>query len=702
LVLVRFSEIKNNIKLRLLTGTVLLFFFFKLFFTYPDSAVYQVLNELFALVTAALLVFYLSDFFGRKKLNPLSLVMNIGILNAVIFFMIAFSESVFLTFDKYILSKINDPDLFTTLLSLLYSFLILTFVAYIFLAFREFYFLKQKRRVSLYFNTMVLFFVLAAFTSFLQNYKSLAFIQYTFYVISVILIVINSIRISWIAFITKKEKISLLILTVVIGVLFILNLVYNGEENVHRQVLTGFSASLEQFLNLVMLYGVIYFSVLFFTTLTHIPTAEAYDRKAREVSSLQYFSKLITQVLDFKELTETITDIALKVCGADAAWIVWPDNNEMKITGNRNVGYLDAGAITDFIFRNKLDDAGNGTKMIYLQKFNEAGSPGEKFNCIAIAYIKSHNQVKGYLIAAKKGDFIFDDEDKDALDTFSDYASVAVENSRLLEESIEKERLEKELDVAREVQRKILPAKNPENDKLSISSVFIPAFEVGGDYYDFFDTIPGQLGFVIADVSGKGISAAFIMAEIKGIFESLSKISASPREILIEANQILERTLERKNFVSAAYGLIDLSEEILYISRAGHCPVLLVRDGRAENLRPSGIGLGLNFGSHFANTLEEIKIDLKENDLIVLYTDGITEAQNKDLEEFGSRNFEQILIENCDNSVDEISNKVLKELTVFSQDNYQHDDITLLVLKWKQKTNKVSAGYQPVADGMER
>ncbi len=96
-----------------------------------------------------------------------------------------------------------------------------------------------------------------------------------------------------------------------------------------------------------------------------------------------------------------------------------------------------------------------------------------------------------------------------------------MKTAAFLEESIEKERLEKELDLAREIQRKILPAENPKYEKLDISSVFIPAFEVGGDYYDFFEINKNNLGFIIADVSGKGISAAFIMAQIKGIFESL-------------------------------------------------------------------------------------------------------------------------------------------------------------------------------------
>ena len=501
------------------------------------------------------------------------------------------------------------------------------------------------------------------------------------------LITINSIRISWIAFLVKKEKVSLLVLSVVISILFIVNIVNSSDSHLHGQVLQNFSTSLYQFMSLMMIYGIIYFGILFFTTLFHIPTAEAYDRKTQEISSLQYFSKLITQVLDFKELSETITEIAIKVCNSDASWIIWPDDNEAKLLAKKNIGIVDANLISGYILSKVNKEADAKTILLYLDKFEDKGKLAEKFYSLAVSPIKTHNEVKGYLVAAKKNDFIFDDEDKNAVDTFSDYASIAIENSRLLEESIEKERLEKEFDVAREIQRKILPSKNPELESLTISSVFIPAFEVGGDYYDFFELTENKFGFVIADVSGKGISAAFIMAELKGIFESLSKTIETPKEILVKANEILHRTLDRKSFVSAAYGVIDLKKETLSISRAGHCPVLLIRNNIVQNIRPSGIGLGLNFTDHFVNTLDEIRIDLKEDDLIVLYTDGITEAKNINLDDFGNIEFEKILLENCDKHVDEISNKVIREVTLFSQNISQHDDITLVILKWKQKLN---------------
>ena len=677
-------NIKKNLKLQIFVGFAILLFFYKLFIYSAGSVTAEILNELLIVFTVFSLILYLGDTVRSKSVNPLSLVMNVGILNAVLFFLITFSDSIL---SGILGNNGGTGGIVDTLLSFIYVFVIIGSVSYIFLVFRELFFLKQKKNVSTYFNTMIIFFVLASLSALVGNTRELFYIRDTFFIISILLIVINSIRISWIAFIVKKEKISLLVLSVVISVLFIVNLINSSGSSTHSTILMGFSPVLNQFMKIILIYGAIYFSILFFTTLFHIPTAEAFDRKAQEVSSLQYFSKLITEVLDFDDLAETVTDIAVKVCSADAAWIVLKKEKELSAIANKNIGYVDANTITKFVFRKKGFEGIKETYFMSLGNFEGKENLSGNYTFSAVAPLRAHNELTGYIVLVKKDNLNFDDEDKSALDTFSDYASVAVENSRLLKESIEKERLEKELDVAREIQRKILPAESPEHGFLNISSVFVPAFEVGGDYFDFFDISEEKFGFVIADVSGKGISAAFIMAEIKGIFESLAKTIWSPKEILTKANEILERTLDRKNFVSAAYGLIDLKKEKLYISRAGHCPVLLLRDGKAENLRPSGIGLGLNFTKHFEDTLEEMKIDLNEGDTIVLYTDGITEAKNSKMEDFGSAHFERILLKHYSESADEIANKVMKEITLFSKNNSQHDDITLVILKWKQKLN---------------
>ena len=679
------NKLNSRLSLLILGVLILSLFIIRIFFFNKDSSLFFIINDSLVILSFILLSFYLLKIIREKNPNPSNLVLNIGIINAFIFLVIIFSEKILNLFFENVSSHLNNPGLFESIIYTVYALIFFVITAYLLITFKELYFHKQNRGRNTYFIAMLVFMGLSSVTAFLSNSPKYNYINNTFVIISIILIAFNSIKISWIAFIVKKEKISLLLLSVIILTLFILNLINSSAKDFHGSLLVNFSPSFQQFFNLILLYGAIYFSVLFFTTLFHIPTAEAYDRKAKEVSSLQYFSKLITQVLDFKELAETITEIATNVSSADAAWIVMKDKNELKIISNKNIALVDANLIDQFVLESGVCEKITETKICDLNKSTIKSQLSEKFGSVAVSPLRSYNEIKGYLISVRKNELIFYEEDKSALNTFSDYASVAIENSMLLEESIEKERLEKELDVAREIQRKILPSQDPEFKNLSVSSVFIPAFEVGGDYYDFFEISQNKIGFIIADVSGKGISAAFIMAEIKGIFESLSRMIERPKQILVKANHILRNTLNKKNFVSALYGLIDIEKQVLYFSRAGHCPAILIRDGKVETFKPSGIGLGLTTDDHFEVNLEEFKIDLKEKDNFIFYTDGITEAKNKNLEDFGEDRFTKILLDNADRHVNDMTNQVIKEVTLFSRDHSQYDDITLVIFKWFKK-----------------
>ena len=680
-------NIFKNSQFQLFLLSAFTLFLFKVFFGNSDSTVLIVILDLLIALTIFFLVLSIYNYFHKKDFTPLSFIMNVGIMNAFIFFIISFADIIMSVIFDNVNERLNNPGLVYNLVSVLYILLIISFLAYVILVLRQLHFFGQSKNLKVYFNTMLVFILLASASAHFSDSKDFSFISDTFFILSVLLIFFNSVKISWIAFLVKKEKVYLLILSIVITVLFFVNFSSNTGTNIHSQMLGTFSPALKQFASIIMLYGAIYFTMLFFTTLFHLPTAEAYDRKAEEVSSLQYFSKLITQVLDFDDLAETVTDITLRVSHADASWIIWKnkDDDEFVSIANKNIGFVDSGIINKFIISKSDWETSGETKFYQLKKNDSSINTEKKFNWIAVSPLKARGEIKGILAAARIEDRNFNDEDKKAIATFSDYASVSIENSRLLEESIEKERLEKELDVAREIQRKILPEKNPDYEGLEISSVFIPAFEVGGDYYDFFPISKTKLGFVIADVSGKGISAAFIMAEVKGIFESLSKTIEQPKEILIKANQILINALDSKTFVSAAYGLIDLEKEKLFLARAGHCPVLLLRKESVEKIKPSGLGLGLSDTDYFEQTLDEMNVDLIENDTIVLYTDGITEAKNDSLDDFGENYFTEILVENNGSSVNEMAKRVIKEVTLFSKDHSQYDDITLVILKWKPR-----------------
>ena len=433
----------------------------------------------------------------------------------------------------------------------------------------------------------------------------------------------------------------------------------------------------------------IFLLLLFFTPLFHLPTAEAFDRKAEEASSLMDLSKIITEVFDFKELADTVTMLTTQVCGSDAAWLVIRDGDKYELTSVNNIGYVEAERISNLLIsEGSISDNQVITfdrKLIKIKIKTDVRT--FDFKALAIAPLNVHDENKGFLFTGRKQYFGFDEDEKNSVEAFADFAAVALENAKLIEESIEKERLESELNAAREIQYKILPTETPSDSKLKISALFIPAFEVGGDYYDFFNIGDNKLGFVIADVSGKGIQAAFIMAEVKGIFESLSRLIHSPGELLTRANDILRDSLDKKSFVTAVYGVFDKNENKLIFARAGHVPVYVCRNGKVEKLVPPGIGLGLDHSDTFKANLKEMEIELNNNDIVALYTDGITESKNIDQEEFGDVRFEKVLCENFNADVDQLSNEIMKRVTTFSEKNIQHDDITLVLVKWFNNNN---------------
>ncbi len=659
--------------------TSILLFVFNIIFPLHNDFILSSINEILVFLSLYFIYNYLQPFLGSKTDSPLSLVLNAGILGALIFFIISVSNSL-------LDSSINTEkavNIFNSLFATIVTFVFIGSLIYIFATFRELFFLRQKKDHSIYFKTMIVFFALTFFSSLLIRIdKSLDYPHDALYVVSIVLISLNSLRVAWIAFLVKKQKLYLLIISTVLSILFGFNYGLLKESETIRHLLVNFSPGLFDIFSLVMIYGTIYFGVIFFTTLFHLPTAEAFDRKAEEITSLMDLTNLITRVFDFKELADTITENTTRVCNSYSAWLVTKKGNEYELNSVKNIAYVDADKLTKRLLE---EDETNYERLRIL--YHDSVAPELKnemnnFKSIAVAPLKVHNSINGYLFTSRFQDVNFDEDERKSIQTFADYAAVALENAKLIAESIEKERLEKELDVARDIQNKILPNEIPQYKNLQTSALFIPAFEVGGDYYDFFELNDSKLGFVVCDVSGKGISAAFIMAEVKGIFESLSKMIDNPKELLVKANEVLKKSLDKKSFVTAIYGVIDKNNGLLNFARAGHTPAVIHSENKITRLQPPGMGLGLDYSNGFANTLKEMQIELKNNDIIAFYSDGIPEAKNSKDEDFGYERFENIILQNGNKNLDEISNAIIKEVTLFTKDHSQHDDITLVLFKW--------------------
>lgn len=271
----------------------------------------------------------------------------------------------------------------------------------------------------------------------------------------------------------------------------------------------------------------------------------------------------------------------------------------------------------------------------------------------------------------------------------------------LLQTAAEKKRLEEELRIARQIQMSLLPRGPLDVPGLAVTALCVPAREVGGDYYDFFHLPGDRLGVLIADVSGKGTSAALYMAELKGLVLALSQANDSPRELLIEVNRIISDNLDSRSFITMTYGVIDRGAGVLTYCRAGHTPLIYRpsgSDSESQVLTPSGLVVGLRIpgaAEKFSDLLHEERIDLSVGDVITLYTDGITEAMNPAGDLFGDARLSRIIAEHGHLSSGELRERILREIEAFVGDADQHDDMTMILVK-------VEHAFAPVAAGVGR
>jgi sigma-B regulation protein RsbU (phosphoserine phosphatase) len=258
-----------------------------------------------------------------------------------------------------------------------------------------------------------------------------------------------------------------------------------------------------------------------------------------------------------------------------------------------------------------------------------------------------------------------------------------VVNFLLALELAEKLLTKDELEIARAIQFSLYPVSNPDLQHLDLASHFQPAQDVGGDYYDY--AVDGNRKFtvILGDVSGKGIPAALYAMKLQALFELLGKAELGPKEMLVSMNDVISERIERNYFITAVVGVIDFQDRRLVLARAGHNHPLLfsARTGESRWLKPSGIGIGMKKKPTFDGLLEELRVPLSPGDVLVFYTDGITEAMNPLKEPFGYARLEALLTECAHLPADRIKEELLKRLDRFRGGEAFGDDVTLVVTK---------------------
>ena len=272
----------------------------------------------------------------------------------------------------------------------------------------------------------------------------------------------------------------------------------------------------------------------------------------------------------------------------------------------------------------------------------------------------------------------FTPADARLLSLFANQAAAAIETARLHRAAIEKERIERELELAAAIQREILPRSLPEVAGVELAAASLPTRQVGGDYYDLFPLSRGRLGFLVADVSGKGIPAALLVSTVHAAVHLQIDEAKTVVELVERIDRHLRRYAATRKFLTLFFGLIEPSEGKLTYVSAGHNPALLIRGaGRIETLGSTGVPVGMFPDAAW----KEVTVALSAGDLLCVFTDGLTEAVNTREEEFGLDRLSAVVAAGLRKPLPEVADRVFADVADFAREMPQYDDQTLLLVR---------------------
>src|SRR6202162_1160405 len=305
-------------------------------------------------------------------------------------------------------------------------------------------------------------------------------------------------------------------------------------------------------------------------------------------------------------------------------------------------------------------------------------------NSVMVAPLLYAKQNMGVLaLANSRMGTPFSQNDFVVFKSITEQSAFALYNAIVYSEANEKKRLDHDLEIARDIQRILLPAEAPKVNGFEISGMNIPARQVSGDYFDYIKVDDERLGVAIADVSGKGVPASLIMAICRSVLRSQAMGNPSPADVLQKVNRQLYPDIKEDMFISMAYLVLDHVRGGVTLARAGHdAPLLYQRASRTVTpLKPPGMVVGIDSGNVFDRITGDFPVPLERDDCLVLYTDGATEALDHDGNEFGVERTIQSVRASAANGAQAIIARMIDDLRNFVGSQPQNDDITLISIR---------------------
>lgn len=403
------------------------------------------------------------------------------------------------------------------------------------------------------------------------------------------------------------------------------------------------------------------------------------DRKNQELNTLFDLSKEFNIGLDSSKVIRLVTFALLGQVGVKQYAICLKHDDEMKFVAQKlsNVEELHASL-------KNLCDLGQPSSihdLLKSKRYRLTAAELIKHKITAVIPMHLQQQTKGMMLLGERmrgGEYT--QQDFEFLYSLGNLAIISIENARLFQEAIEKQRMEDELNIAREIQQGLLPEELPAITGFDVAAINIPSLQVGGDYYDVVEKSSNEFAIAIGDVSGKGAPAALLMANVQASLRALTPTCISVAQTTGHINDLIcANTKSGSKFITFFWGILDVATRQFRYSNAGHNPPYLLRaDGSVELLDKGGLILGI---FKTMKEYEEGIATLNSGDTLVMYTDGISEAMNSKTEEFTEERLQTVLQKSVHHSANDIIKDVQAAVEAHTQGTPQSDDITMVVVK---------------------
>lgn len=501
---------------------------------------------------------------------------------------------------------------------------------------------------------------------------------------------LHFIRLTWIALLSSRVKLYTiaLMLVVVLISLGITQKLYNYPLASYMGITLPANTFLLITIGFVNGYGLFSLAALLF----NLPIAAVMDEKHTELEGFREISKVIEENSNQQEILKLLFKRSLENTHASGGWIAEIDPKEQaeSILMQQGIHDKDLKRLYLSLSSNRRHFSIDvETNYLYIKDFRQdkfLKNHDIQYRSMVIFPITINHMPIAKLYLAKPFANGFDEYAIDLVLSYVVQTKLSIYNANLLRQTLESERMKKDLEIGKSQQKRLLPDCFPTFDQADIAAMSIPAEEVGGDYYDYYELNGNRTAFIMADVSGKGTLAAFHVAEMKGIFQSLVLQNLEPAEFLIKSNQAVSRCFDKGMFITLIYIIFNWEKQEAIYARAGHCPVIFFdkEANKVSTLQDEGLGLGILRNENYDTLVTQQRVKYKKGDLLILLTDGVLEARNeKKNEEFGMDRLLAAVRSYNYMPVNDLLKTIIKQTDQFAEGTEKHDDLSLLIFKMK-------------------